>query len=103
MARRARIELLLGKMVRDIDGRRTGHIEEIVAEKRGKDYVIIEYHLGRQALMERLSIASISGAILGFAGARNHPASHRARWDQLDLSDPDHPRLKCRSNELEEL
>jgi hypothetical protein len=103
MARRARIELLLGREVHDVNGKRAGHIEEIIAEKRVNDYVITEYHLGRQALMERLSIASISSDVIGLFGASNHAASHRARWDQMDLTDPDKPRLRCRFDELEEL
>jgi sporulation protein YlmC with PRC-barrel domain len=89
-----RLELLIGRKVLDPDGRKVGRIEEAIAIRDGRDLVITEYHLGSAALVERLSVA---GKMLGF-----HPfrGGYRVPWDQLDLSDPMKPRLKCPVEEL---
>lgn len=77
------VEQLLGRQVVDENGKHLGHIEEIIAERAGKDLVVKEFHVGRAALAERLS----------FGLLRAHKP-HRIKWSDLDLSDPKHPRLK---------
>ena len=94
---------LLGRKVHDTNGRCAGRIEEVIARKHGGDYLVEEFHFGRQALLERLSVTGLSMTFLSFIGARRHPASHLATWEQLDLSDPSHPRLRCRTDDLKEL
>jgi hypothetical protein len=86
-----RAELLVGRRVRDRDGRNAGRIEEIHAERNGGEWRVVEYLLGAGALLDRLSMA-IAG--------RRRGHGHRARWDQLDVRDPRHPRLRCRREEL---
>lgn len=88
------IELLVGKRVRDRDGRVVGRIEEIHARLQGHDYFVAEYHLGRAALMERLGI---SGArMIGVHASK----PTRIPWDKLDLSDPANPRFMGTKEEL---
>jgi len=87
MSREVRVQDLLGRPVRAGNNLSIGRIEEIRVEKRGKGFVVREYHLGAAALMERLS------AHVGSWFGR----TRRMRvvpWDQLDLSDPRHPRLR---------
>lgn len=86
------VERLLGKPVRGADGEVAGRIEELVARRVGGQRVVTEVHLGPHALLERLS-----APLLG------HPRGWKARWDQMDFSDPEHPRLRCTRAELERL
>jgi len=77
------VEQLLGREVVDANGKRLGHIEEIIAEREGDELLVKEFHVGRAAVAERLSF--------GLFGAHE---PHRIKWSDLDLSDPQHPRLK---------
>ena len=87
-------ELLLGREVHDPDGVRVGRILSVIAEREGEDCVIREYHLGAAALLSRLGITA-----LRLVGLHRHEPL-RVPWDQLDLGDPEKPRLRCRAEEL---
>jgi sporulation protein YlmC with PRC-barrel domain len=83
MTRHVRVESLFGRKVRDANGKVIGRIESIHAKWTGEgtDCVVEEYRVGAAALLERFGI------------------SHRFKplcipWDQMDLSDPERPRLK---------
>lgn len=84
---RIRLDDLQGRVVRDADGRSVGRIFEIRAEEQGDDLVVVEYHLGSAALLERVGLS-----IMGLVGVN---AAHvkKVPWDKLDISDPDHPKL----------
>jgi sporulation protein YlmC with PRC-barrel domain len=96
------LECLLGKRVLDVDGQSVGRIEEIRAEQDGGDYYVQEYLLGPYALLERVSlwVTGLSWLRRLHTGPSN-PA-YRIPWDQLDLSDPEQPRLRCTKGELQE-
>jgi hypothetical protein len=79
------VDDLIGKAVVGPDGREIGHIFEMVAERRGEELVIVEYHLGSGAALERMS-ASVRGL---FGLAPREPT--RISWDTMDLSDPSKP------------
>jgi hypothetical protein len=99
---RVHVERLIGKRVHDRDGRRVGRIEEVKAEVcDGGACRVTEFQLGSRALWKRLDITSFALAILHALGADKYPATHRVPWDQMDLSDPDRPRLKCRAEDLQ--
>jgi sporulation protein YlmC with PRC-barrel domain len=83
-----RLELLLGKLVRDSEGAKVGRLFEVHAEMEGEDCVVREYELGAYGLLVRF----------GISFGRRKPL--RVPWDQLDLADPEHPRLRCRRDEL---
>ncbi len=101
VAREIRLESLLNRAVRDRDGRRIGPLEEATVEDRDGRCVLVEYRVGTYALLQRLAGSSISRALLhAFGLARTHGA-YRVRWDQLDLSDPSSPRLRCPVSALE--
>lgn len=93
--RKVHLELLIGKLVRDPDNVKAGRILSVHAEIEGTECVVREYDLGAAALMENLGISILRVAHGVF---RMEPL--RVPWDQLDLSDPDHPRLRCRVAEL---
>jgi hypothetical protein len=91
-----RLDRLLGRRVRARNNRSVGRLEEVRAEQGAAGWVITAYVIGAAGLLERLGV----GVKLLF-GRRS--GGHIAAWDQLDISDPDHPRLTCRVEELEPL
>jgi sporulation protein YlmC with PRC-barrel domain len=93
-------EMLLGVEVLDPSGRAAGRLEEVVAEARGGELVVSEYHIGSYAMVERLSAWTIGRAVLQLFGASRGPG-YRVPWNKMDLSDPGRPRLTCPLAELE--
>jgi len=91
-----RLERLLGRRIRVSNGRPVGRIEEFRADVQGSTLSIQEVVIGVGGLLERLGVA-----LRLLAGARLK--AHVARWDQIDVSDPDHPRLRCRLDDLKPL
>jgi len=88
------LELLLGREVHDSEGKRVGRLLSVTAEREGDDCVVREFLLGPAALLKRLGIST-----LHIVGRQRHkPVA--VPWDQLDLSDPKKPRLRCRAADL---
>jgi hypothetical protein len=79
--------------VRAANGRSIGRLEEVRADRRGAGATVTDYVIGPAGLAERLS-----APFLPFLGWRR---GFRARWDQIDVSDPRHPRLLCPVEELQ--
>lgn len=98
-----KVELLLGKRVYALNGKRIGHVEEVRAELRRGECFVEEYLVGSYAVFERLAAHAIGRALLGKFGARKGHGGYRVPWDKLDLSEPDRPRLRCHVDELEKL
>lgn len=90
------LQLLIGRRVRDVDGNIAGRIFEVIAKIQGDECLIVEFHLGPAALRERLGISA--GRLLGLG--QSEPL--RVPWDQLDVSNADDLRLRCRVEELRE-
>ena len=94
------LELLLGKQVFALNGRSIGRLEEVRAELNARGYCFVtEFLIGSYALFERLSAWRMGRAILRTLHLRRGEG-YRVRWEQLDLSDPRHPRLVCEVDEL---
>ena len=86
------LELLIGRKVRDANGKKIGRIEEVLAHEQGDDLVVMEYHVGTEGLFERLSIFHFGIGLLRILGARGHSSDpKRIPWNELDLSDPQKP------------
>ena len=81
MSQQVRVQELIGRAVRDGEGKVVGRIQEIKAHWRGGDCYVDEFELGGTALLERLGI-----------GGNREP--RKIAWQELDLSDPEKPRLK---------
>ena len=92
-------ELLLGEKVFALNGRPIGRLEEIRTAKNRGHYFVSEFLVGNYAVLERLAAWSIGRALLRVLGAKREEG-YRIRWDQLDLSDPQRPRLLCDVEEL---
>ena len=97
------VQHLIGRRVLTQEGRSIGRLEDIVAVQYGAELLVVEYHVGSYAGLERLSAWPIGGAILNLFGARDKQGGYRVKWDELDLSDPEHPRLRCAVSELRRL
>ena len=88
-----RLDLLVGREVLAGNNRRVGRLEEFRAEARDGTCVITEMVIGVAGMLERLGVGVKT--LLGKTGT-----GYVARWDQIDLSDPVHPRLTCPVGEL---
>ena len=84
-----RLDLLLGRAVHDLDGRRIGHIQDMRGELREDGTMeIVEYHLGPHAFWKRLGISALR--LVGITPGE----PDRVPWDQMDISDPEKPVFK---------
>lgn len=95
MSRRRRIvrvEELLGRKVTADNGSAVGRIEEIRVDRRSDAYEVVEYRLGPGALAERFALLH---RWLG-----REVQTLIVRWDQIDVSRPETPRLLCGVEEL---
>jgi len=92
-----RLDRLLGRKVLTANNRSLGRLEEFRAERRGSAWVVTEYVIGSAGLLERLDLGV--RLVLGIA----RPRGFIARWDQLDLTNPDRPRLTCSVDDLARL
>ena len=94
MTTTVRLDRLLGREVHTANNRRLGRLEEFRAERRGADWIVTEYVIGAAGLAERLGLGV--RLILGI----NRSSGYVARWDQLDLSNPDRLRISCPVEDL---
>ena len=87
-ARTVRLERIHGRKVRDAEGRVAGRILSVRAERQGDACVVKEFDLGAAALLQRLGIGL---SILVGLPFRRQPL--RVAWQEMDLTDPERPRL----------
>ena len=97
------VELLVGKRVYALNGKRIGHLEEIRVELKEGECLVEEYLVGAYAVFERLAALSIGRAILRLFGATRKHEGYRVPWDKMDLTEPERPRLLCAVGELKTL
>jgi hypothetical protein len=100
--RELHVEQLVGRRLRDLSGESLGRIEEIIAERRGTDWCVIEIHIGPGALLERLVELTTLVPMLG-AVQRRLRKRYRVAWQQLDLTHERHPRASVRRADLERI
>jgi hypothetical protein len=89
MMTNVRVDRLLGRDVHTANNRQLGRLEEFRAERRGSDWIVTEYIIGAAGLAERLGLGV--RLILGI----NRASGYVARWDQMDLTNPDRLRITC--------
>jgi hypothetical protein len=96
----AHVEHLLGRRVVDVDGRGVGRLEELRAEIVDGDLAVTEFHVGAGALLER--IGAFVKQLRLFRYIPFSRRMYRVRWQDFDLSDPLHPRVRVRREDLEQ-
>lgn len=89
-----RLDRLVGREVYTANNRRLGRLHEFRVEQRGNSWIVTDYVIGTLGLMERLGLGV--RLLLGL----ERPTGYVARWDQIDLSNPDRPTLTCPVGEL---
>lgn len=94
----AHVERLVGRRVHDIDGEVVGRIEEIRAEVVDGELVVLEYHIGSAALIERIAGFATSLPFLNVL--RHGRRGCLVRWTDMDLSDPARPVVRMSRREL---
>lgn len=96
MSREVALHHLLGRTVRDPNGREVGRVEELRAEielhERGNDYVVTEFHVGSFGAVETLAGPYFARLLLQRLGRFAPYSGHRIPWDRIDLTDPRNPR-----------
>ena len=94
------VELLLGRKVHDVDGDDVGRIEEFRVERDDKSCFVEAYLIGTSAVIQRLSAWTLVRPIERFLNARKIYTMYRIPWQDMDLSDPHHPRLRTAKRDL---
>jgi sporulation protein YlmC with PRC-barrel domain len=92
------VEELLGRRVRDADGRLVGRLEEFHVEPQDGEHVVTEFLIGPAALLTR-----IAGFLIQLPYFKFIPFPKReycVPWKLMDLSDPRSPRVLVRRDEL---
>jgi sporulation protein YlmC with PRC-barrel domain len=101
MAREVHIELLIQCCVVDQKGEKIGRITDICCEKKGGEWVVVEYLAA--GAVKLFSARGLALWLIHLFGGHHFVHGLRIPWEQLDLSDPDHPRLRCRRDELKRI
>ena len=88
---------LLGRSVRDVDGKRLGRIEELNAEivlhEWGNDYSVTSVSVGRYGPLDMLASGRFVQQFVQRMRGLIEYGRFEIPWNWLDLSDPAHPRL----------
>ena len=90
---------LLGKRVVDSEGQGVGRIHELRVERGDEFCPVEEYRVGKRALLRRLAAWAVPSGI-GRRIESRFGKGFGIPWDQMDLSDPEHPRTTVRKEEL---
>ena len=93
------VQLLLGGKVFAQNGKPIGRLEDIRTEMDRGHFFVLEFLVGSYAALSRLAAWGMGRTLLRLFGAKRSEG-YRINWDQLDLSDPHHPRLLCEVDEL---
>ena len=95
---------LLGRVVRDADGRKIGRIEELNAEislEQGRsDYVVTHFSVGRFGPFDVIATGNFVQQLVRRLTRATGYRRYEIPWDWMDLGDPEHPRALRREDEL---
>jgi sporulation protein YlmC with PRC-barrel domain len=92
-------ELLIGRKVCDANGEKVGRIEEFRVKRDERACLVEGYLVGTSALIDRLSAWTLVRPIHKALRGRLMSV-YEVPWDQMDLADPEHPRLRIPKSEL---
>lgn len=89
-----RLELLVGRVVHDSDGRRVGRIAELIAERKGAECFIREVQIAPSRFVALLWL------VVSALGQHHDPDYVQVYWRDLDLGDWRRPVLRGRREAL---
>lgn len=91
---------MLGRKVYDANDKYAGRLEEIEVE-RGDDSCAIKcYLVAHRGFMGRITSWALADSLQKSIPISEESLPYRVPWDQMDLSDPEHPRLTVPQSEL---
>jgi sporulation protein YlmC with PRC-barrel domain len=93
-------ELLLGRKVHDTNGEKVGRIEEFDVERGDKSCLVEAYVIGAAGVIDRLSAWSLIRPIARLLRKRHAFSAYRVSWEEMDLTDPEHPKLRIAKGDL---
>lgn len=93
-------ELLLGRKVHDVNGEKIGRIEEFDVERGDKACTVEAYLIGAAGVIDRLSAWSLIRPVARRLRRRHVFAAYRVPWKEMDLSDPENPKLRIAKGDL---
>jgi sporulation protein YlmC with PRC-barrel domain len=97
--REVQLREMLGVTVVDSEGEAIGKLEEVEAI-RGDEYCeITSYFVEHRGLLNRLSSWAVTSGLR--KKLIRHSRPYRVAWNQMDLSDPAHPRTLVPKDLLE--
>ena len=102
MSERFQIDLLVGRRVYDVEGRKLGRVDEIRLVREDDRYLVEGLLMGVNGLAERLGVARPLERIerrLNFDDWRVE--DHIIYWDQIDSIEEKSIRLKVRREEVQ--
>jgi sporulation protein YlmC with PRC-barrel domain len=88
--RELQLREILGLSVVDPTGEHVGKLEEIEAENGYEYCEITSYIIEHHGLLDRISTWALPPDIRKRMSGKSRP--YRVPWNQMDLSDPRHPR-----------
>lgn len=83
----------LGRKVHDANGEYIGCLEEIEVESGDESCLVTNYIVHRRGLISRLTAWAVSNSIRRAIPVPEKSLPFRVGWKQMDLSDPEHPRV----------
>ena len=93
------VEKLIGRQVVDSEGRKLGRIHEIRAQRGEESCPVEAYYVGGRAMILRIAQWAVPSSIgVNLRSKLLNP--FRIAWDELDLSDPEHPRATVGRDKL---
>jgi sporulation protein YlmC with PRC-barrel domain len=103
-ARSISMSELLGRRVRDVEGRTIGRVEELNAEielhANGNEYVVTSISVGRFGPLDIIASGSFVRQLVRRISRATGYARYRIPWDWMDLRDPSRPRVLRPEREL---
>lgn len=103
-ARTVSLSDLVGRAVHDVDGRRIGRIEEldaeIVLERGGNEYVVTRFGVGKWGPFDVIAHGHFVQQLDRRITRATSYVHYEVPWDLMDLTDLEHPRVKCTEGEL---
>jgi sporulation protein YlmC with PRC-barrel domain len=90
----------LGKKVTDSEGIHIGRLEEIEAARGEESCAIEAYLVEHRGLLDRISSWALSPSLRRILPKGEKSKPFRVPWDQMDLSDPAHPRVLVSKSDL---
>ena len=91
---------ILGRKVHDANGEYAGRLEEIEVERGEESCAVMNYLVEHRGLIDRITAWAITDSLQKAIPVREKSCPYRVPWDKMDLSDPDHPRIKVPQSEL---